>query len=151
MDPEEEAARAQARQNLKNVKGQIHELTMKLLTAEPAQLPAMTQRLQRLRVSMLMLREIVEDVADPNAHRELTLLQKMMAAESQVSPEDPDDQETKQREAEADARGRLAEMGVSPESAGQLVRVFQSLETLMRAQNESTPAGQPEPDADPAA
>jgi hypothetical protein len=126
VDPAEAAAREQARKDLTAVKAQIHQLTMDLLTADPVQVPAMTQRLQRLRIAMLMLREIVEDVADPHAHRELTLLQKMMAGQSgQSDGERPEQQE------EQAARERLTSVGVDPAAAGQLVRVLQALQAAM--------------------
>ena len=128
MDPAEAAAREQARKNLTAVKQQIHDLTMQLMTAEQKEVPELTQKLQRLRIGMLMLREIVEDVSDPNAHKELHLLRKMT---DEANPED--DEEEQERMDDDERRHRLLSVGLNPESAGGMVRALQALEKVMEA------------------
>ena len=126
VDPAEAAAREQARKNLTAVKQQIHDLTMELMSAEQVKVPELTQRLQRLRIGMLMLREIVEDVSDPNAHKELHLLQKMT---DEADPEEGEDEQ--EQSADDERRRRLASVGLNPDNAGGMVRVFRALETIM--------------------
>lgn len=147
VDPEEAAAREQARKDLTSVKKQIHELTMKLLVAASGEVPVLTERLQRLRISMLMLREIVEDVVDPNSYKELALLKKM------IDGAEPDEGEEEEQEKTADRerRERLANVGLNPDNAGSMVRVLRALEAAMtkpyqsppEADDDQPPTGQP--------
>ena len=109
------------------VKQQIQQRSTEMLMAEPAQVPQLAQELQRLRVAMLMLREIVEDVADPNAYRELSLLNKMMTGHD---PEQ-DALRREQEEAESEATERLSRVGLTAERASSMVRVLESLGHLM--------------------
>jgi hypothetical protein len=109
------------------VKQQIQQRSTEMLLAEPSQVPQLAQELQRLRVAMLMLREIVEDVADPNAYRELSLLNKMMTGHDPEQDALRREQET----AEAEASERLSRVGLTVERAGSMVRVLESLGHLM--------------------
>ena len=131
IDPLEAETREHARRQLQAVKQRIQEKSVALLSAEPAQLPTLTQELQRLRVAMLMLREIVEDVADPTTYRELSLLNKMITGHDV-------EQEALRKEqvlGEQEAVDRIAKVGLSPESAGSMVRVLQSLQGVMNRRN----------------
>lgn len=143
LDPVEVKARGDARAELTRVRAQIQEKTAILLTADPSDIAQLTQELQRLRVASLMLREIVEDVADPNAYKELKLLKDMMSG---LDPEE----EARRREseqAEADAAQRLAGHNMTPERASNLVRALTALQDVM---NRPAPAPVEEPEADDA-
>jgi hypothetical protein len=131
LDPLEAETRENARRRLMAVKQHIQAKSSELLLAEPGQLQTLTQELQRLRVAMLMLREIVEDVADPTTYRELNLLNKM------ITGHDPSEEALRKEQAqgEQDAVERLANVGLTRESAGGMVRVLQSLQGVMNRRN----------------
>jgi len=113
------------------VKQSIQEKSASMLTAEPKEVPLLAQELQRLRVSMLMLREIVEDIADPNTYREISLLNKMMTG---LDPEE-DAKRREQQQGEMDAQERMTDAGLDPERAGSIVRVLESLKSVMESQS----------------
>jgi hypothetical protein len=119
--------RENARRRLLAVKQQIQLKSAELLEAEPAQMQHLTQELQRLRVAMLMLREIVEDVADPTTYRELSLLNKM------ITGHDPEQEALRreQQQGQQEAEERIARVGLTPAGAGSMVRVIQSLQAVM--------------------
>lgn len=127
LDPLEAKTREDARRRLMDVKRTIQDRSAEMLVAEPSHVPRLAQELQRLRVAMLMMREIVEDVADPNAYRELTLLNKMMTGH------DPEQEALRKEQilAEEEATERMARVGLTPEGASRMVRALDALGHIM--------------------
>jgi len=78
-------------------------------------------------VAFLVLKEITTDLADPTTYRELTLLNSMV---EKNEGDDPLLRAQQEEEAEAAAQ-RLRNVGVTPETAMGMIRVFQSLEQVM--------------------
>ena len=117
-----------------DVKQQIQEKTAAMMMASPSDLTKLAQDLQRLRVAMLTLKEIVEDVADPNTYKELALLNKMMTGH------DPEAEALREEQERGDeqARERLDRAGLKPEQAGSMVRVLEALRSVMEKQKRST-------------
>lgn len=96
------------------------------MSCEEKDIPKLSRRAQRLRVASLMLREVITDIADPTTYRELTLLNKLAAS----GTFEGEDEAEAALEAEA-ARGRLADVGLNPEDASDMVRALHALQTVM--------------------
>ncbi len=81
--------------------------------------------------------------ADPTTYRELSLLNKMTLADD--DPENPDSPAQLEM---AEASERLSSIGIDPDSAGTMVRIFNQLREAMnhgRADNPG-PVADPQPD-----
>lgn len=112
---------------LRHVRTRLMELTSELRRASDEDLPRIARELQLQRVSFLILREVANDLADPTTYRELQLLTKLV---EKADPEEAGVRAVQEEEASAAAE-RLRSVGVDPESAGNMVRVFESLRKVM--------------------
>lgn len=123
--------------DLEDIKRRIKAETQKLLKASGPALAAITRKLQRLRVAKMLLVE-VDGASDPNVHRELTLLNKLLAAEG-ASNDDASAQD------EAASRQRAQDLiqarGGSPQSAENIARVLSSV--MLRGQQTAASALSP--------
>jgi len=97
--------------------------SLELLDAPVGRLPALNIQVQRLRVLVILLREVETGVSDSNTYREMALLSKLATGtdfESEASKE-------QQVEEEAKATERLMARGIQPEAAQRISRVLQSV------------------------
>jgi len=84
---------------------------------------SLTADIQRLRLAVILLRELSRDQEDPNAYRELGLLSKIAVGR---------DEDEEERVAEEDLtaiEGRLKSQNVNPEGAMRIARLLSSVMT----------------------
>lgn len=106
----------EARELLKNK-------SLELLECPVGKVAALTIQIQRLRVLVIILREVETGVSDANTYKEMTLLNKLLTGkdlESEASKE-------QQVEEEQKATARLEARGIAPESAQRITRILQSV------------------------
>lgn len=106
------------------LQARLVEKNRELLNADEHKVPQLALEVQRLRVSILSMNEIVAGVPDPTIKTEITLLSKMLRARVEDPAED-------EREVEAvKARSRLRETGIDPDSAEALIRGLRALQAM---------------------
>lgn len=106
--------------SLETVQEQINEMTERMLTAAPRDVPTLQYELQKLRVASIILRENRNGVSDPNAYKEMRLLVTMSKGIDD-SPEKDSALETEE------VARRLEERGINPESANAIAKVLGSV------------------------
>ena len=107
----------------KEVESQLRERINELLTAEPSKLPALTIEVQRLRVAVLLLREMENQITDQNTYREVALLNRLLSGKDIES-----EAEKKKSMEDADKAARVLEaQGISPESAHRMAKALASV------------------------
>lgn len=142
-EPPESPAVVRAKSRLGEIQQEITVCGDKLLDDSlPArELIKTARRLQRLRIVALLQQEIIVGSADPTTYRELTLLNKMTLAD-----DDPDNPDSPMQMELAEAAERLAGVGIDPDSAGTMVRIFNTLREAMNHGRDAKPhADEPEP------
>jgi hypothetical protein len=128
IDSKEARRERKIERKLKDVETRIEELAMELIDAPPLKLASLAVRLQRLRVTRILLSEVSNPgETDPSAGRELALLHKLY---SDVEFDDPNaNEEQALAERLAAQEAMLAERGISPASARNLARVLSTVST----------------------
>lgn len=116
-----------AEAELERVKVSILEKNKLLLTCDEVELPRVARELQRLRVALITLNELVTNVTDPTAKQEISLLSKMLSGREDSGGAGEDDQ----MEEDA-AKARLAGLGIDPASADNMARGLRALQAVMR-------------------
>ncbi len=97
-----------------------------LLSCDETKLPQVARELQRLRVAMISLNELVTNISDPTAKQELGLLTKMLHGRDESGEGAAEDELE-----EAAAAKRLREADIDPESAENMARALRALQAVM--------------------
>lgn len=92
-----------------------------LQVAEPRKVPGILHQLQRLRVTIMTLEEILTRTVNPDLHREIALLSKVQ----DLGALDDEDEQAAQQQV-MDASAALATKGITPESAARIARILSS-------------------------
>lgn len=96
-----------------------------LLDADAKSLPRLTKEIQRLRVVLLILNEADTSESDPQVHKELSLLNKLVTGKGLEGLEGDDEEERRERHQKAEEL--LADRGVDPAAAGRFMRILQAV------------------------
>jgi hypothetical protein len=110
---------------LAKVQQGILEKNRELLACDEVQLPKVARELQRLRVALITLNELVTNITDPTAKQEISLLSKMLLGREESGGGEDDEIE------EDAAKARLAAIGIDPTSADNMARGLRALQAVM--------------------
>lgn len=111
--------------SLDDAKKLLQQKAQELLDADAKSLPRLTKEIQRLRVVLQILNEADTGESDPQVHKELSLLNKLITGKGLEGLEGDD--ETEKRERHQKAEELLADRGVDPTQAGRFLRVLQAV------------------------
>lgn len=100
----------------------LQQKAQELLDADAKSLPRLTKEIQRLRVVLQILNEADTGESDPQVHKELSLLNKLITGKGLEGLEGDD--ETEKRERHQKAEELLADRGVDPAQAGRFMRIL---------------------------
>jgi hypothetical protein len=104
-----------AQKDIDEARALLSRLLTDLQTAQPRRVPLLLHQIQRQRVVIMALGEVVTQTVNPDLHREIALLGKV---------QDVGLEEEEETEDGAGALGQLQERGISPESAARMARVL---------------------------
>lgn len=105
-------------------------------------MPGLLHQIQRQRVTVMGLVEAIDGVRNGDLYKEIALLAKIQG----IDVEDPD---AEPAEAVAEVERRLADRGISPESAARIARVLSTANVTPADPASTTTAhGDLEPDPD---
>jgi hypothetical protein len=103
----------------------LQQRAQELLDADAKSLPRLTKEIQRLRVVLQILNEADTGESDPQVHKELSLLNKLITGKGLDGLEGDDEAEKRERQQEAEKL--LADRGVDPAQAGRFMRILQAV------------------------
>jgi len=129
---------AEAEAELARVKTLILEKNRELLKCDEVELPRVASELQRLRVALITLNELVTNISDPTAKQEISLLSKMLTGRLESGEGETD--EAMEEEA---AKARLASLGIDPAAADNMARGLRALQAVMLNRGTRSPDAQP--------
>jgi hypothetical protein len=137
----------EAKAELERIQRAILEKTQHLLSCSEVELPRVARELQRLRVALITLNELVTNIADPTAKQEIGLLSKMLLGRTESSAS-----ELIEADEEDAAEERLRALGINPDAADSMARGLRALQAVMETRGrdgrERTPTPTPAaPDA----
>lgn len=115
-----------AEAELERVKIAILEKNRELLKCDEVELPRVARELQRLRVALITLNELITNVSDPTAKQEISLLSKMLTGRLESGEGEAEEA----LEVDA-AKARLATQGIDPASADNMARGLRALQAVM--------------------
>ena len=144
-DPKDTALEKAHNQSLDEAKDELRALTNELRTADNKRIKQLSIKVQRQRVTVLLLQEAHTGIADPSTHRELSLLNKLVAGRSLDEMDEEQAREETQQRQQA-AVSRLQARGASEATAQRVVRV---LGAVMRQPTPLKPNVEPAADVEP--
>jgi len=106
----------------KDAKALLQKKAQELLDADAKSLPRLTKEIQRLRVVLQILNEADTGESDPQVHKELSLLNKLITGKGLEGLEGDDEVERRERHQKAEEL--LADRGVDPAQAGRFMRIL---------------------------
>jgi hypothetical protein len=102
----------------------LNEKVRELLAATPETIQTLTLDIQKLRVAVSILREQGPGgETDPSIYKDMALLNRLISGQDLESTA----QKQAQEKAIADAAGRLEQKGISPASAGRILKVLSAV------------------------
>lgn len=104
-----------------DVQAQYKRKVGELLTATPAQTPRLIQEIQRLRLVVLLLKEVEAGQANEATYRELVLMTRMMGKPTGAA------QEPEENSTQDDAEEELEALGIEPRRAADLLKIFERI------------------------
>lgn len=132
---------------LADARAELARLLDELHAAPPRRVPVLVYQIQRQRVVIMVLSEVINHTVDPDLHREIGVLAKMQ----DVGALDDADEE-RAEEQSRQAESVLAQRGISPETAARLARVLSTAAVGLNLTAGTAPSQEvvlePDPDFD---
>lgn len=124
---------------LQALEAELRAKVQELRSAKPREVHDLTTEIQRLRVLVICTRELDTGIVEPNAYKELALLNKLLAGNSLEGS----GEEIERKQQVQTATEKLEKRGISPESAPGIVRALEAITS--QPVPEAPDDGEPEP------